>query len=312
MVGDPDGGWSATVPGRPQSAVSGGSDAVSSAVIVDPTDMSFDIYTSTGGGRVFRYGNGGASCQDIGVSLRSSPDIPCLADTVESCFSVASLDVEPVTPNALTVSYGIGVWTVDTATLTPGSNNKRVSDSRGIENLVSRNGAYTSEGFVVAVDDHTAVLITDPDSYPATQTLGLQGSLSAIANGPSVATPGNDLTCVAALGYNVEGGNHPGDPTYPDYSGYSADGGQTRDHFGSLTGTTHPRPLPAGNSALSARAQGETVAQTNLVRLPQNDCAPRHSLGNGDAWQQSASFARFDERDPGAIQFGFQQSLFNS
>ena len=280
---------------------------------VDPTDPS-RVFAMSDDGELYRSTNGGESYDRLGRALRSSPDIPWLAATTESYFSTAQLSIDPFRPDRLTVAQGIGVWNTSASQPTEaqdGDGVTWVSDSVGIEMMVARDAAHTSAGVVVAAEDRTAFLVTDPDETSAQVALGLQQA-SPIANGSSVDTPDNDRSYVAAVSFNYQNGNFAGDPAFPTFSGYSTDGGVSWQRFGSITSGTHPAPLAAGNLAVSNRRPGEAVAETNLVWLPKDDYAPFFSTDNGLTWQQSASFDALDTRDPDRQRFSYQHGHFNS
>jgi hypothetical protein len=166
-------------------------------------------------------------------------------------------------------------------------------DSKGIEEFVSRDAILPPGGkLVVAVEDSTALTVTNPDLFTAKQAT-LQNQL--ISNGTSLdycPNAPNYVVCATADVNRTGTGNN--------YSGFSTDGGTTWQKFagypyspegsyitGNVLGTTVKE---AGTIAVSRRgAWGQ--GSDHLVWIPSNNFPPYYSTNGGASWARSPQFA---------------------
>ncbi len=195
-------------------------------------------------------------------------------------------------------------------------------DAKGIEQLVSSQVIHPPGGKVVlSVFDETSFYIDDPDQFtavpyninhwqPSIPNAG--GAGFGLSTGGGVAFCPNVPSYIANTSANSLTSNP--DLTGNKYAGYSIDGGRNWQLFGSIINNAHPAPLFGGSIAVSARAAGDAVAQTNLVWLPaanpngpQRGFAPFYSSNGGQSWQQSTSFNNL----PGTEQIGGFTRLAN-
>ncbi len=152
-------------------------------------------------------------------------------------------------------------------------------DSKGIEEFVGRDVVLAPGGGdqpIVAMEDGTAFLIENPDTFVALQAhladqhINAGTSLSVCPNDP-------DFIVVACADvYNVG--------SQQDYSGYSTDGGLTWTKFAARAGTPS---VKAGIIAVSRR-NGWAAGSDHLVWYPTGNRAPFWSHDGGQTWTLGA------------------------
>jgi hypothetical protein len=188
-------------------------------------------------------------------------------------------------------------------------------DGKGIEQMVSSHVIYPPGGKpVISFFDETSFFIDNPDQFSAipyninhwlASVPNAGGTPTGLSTGGGLAFAPNAASYLVNTTTNTLTAN--GDATGNKYAGYSINGGRSWQLFASIANNAHPAPLMGGAIAVSARAPGDGVAQTNLVWLPaanpngpQRGFAPFYSTNGGQTWQQSASFVGL----PGAEQIG--------
>ena len=152
-------------------------------------------------------------------------------------------------------------------------------DSKGIEEFVTHDVVLppgSGDQALVAVEDGSAFLIKNPDTFEAVQAT-LQNQL--ISNGTGLAFCPNAGNFVAAVTADV---HHTG--SGKDYSGYSSDAGVTWTPFAS-----RPEGALAGSIAISRR-DGWGHGADHFVWYPLNNRPPFWSVDGGATWTQSNGF----------------------
>ncbi|MFA6286401.1 MAG: sialidase family protein [Opitutaceae bacterium] len=152
-------------------------------------------------------------------------------------------------------------------------------DSKGIEEFVTHDVVLipgSGDRAVVAMEDGSAFLIKNPDTFEATQAT-LQDQL--ISNGTGIAYCPNATNFVAVVTGDV---HHTG--SGKDYSGYSTDGGVTWTQF-----ATRPPGALAGSIAISRR-EGWSTGADHIVWYPLNGKPPFWSVDGGATWTQGKGF----------------------
>ncbi len=159
-------------------------------------------------------------------------------------------------------------------------------DSKGIEEFVTHDAIVPPGGnLVVAVEDSTGLLVSDPNQFTAKQ-INLQDQL--ISNGTGLAYCPNAATYIAAVTADA---NYTGSGAC--YSGYSSDGGSTWTKFGSypynpeLGKTLGTEGF--GTIAVSRR-NGWSLGGDHLVWLPGGSNAPYYSKDGGNSWTRTGTF----------------------
>ncbi len=164
-------------------------------------------------------------------------------------------------------------------------------DSAGIEEFVARDVIIPKGGgdrAIVAVEDATGLVVTNPDTFSAKQ-IPLQTQL--ISNANSVASCPNDPNSLFVSSSDI---NFTGYPVGgQNFSGYSFDGGATWARFGSIPtyvdGNGKTQSMQTGSIAVSRRSVWSAGAD-HLVYLPNYNFAPQYSKDGGKTWAQTASF----------------------
>lgn len=243
-------------------AGSAGNDACST-VAVNPFNTSEIVVQNVGGSFNVSY-NGGASWSgwDGNISLNAT-DIPWL-NSGGGFLSVGATVFDPLVPNELIISDGVGVWntTLPSSSFNPTTTQILNSQSLGIEQLVANTVIAPPGGTpVVGVWDRGFFDLTNlnefPSSYgPANGSFVAGWSLDYVASDPSF------LVGLADWWSTEE-------------SGYSTNGGQTWTPF--------PSFIPGAGSSFI----GGTIAAsstTNFIWAPADGYAPYYTLNGGVTW----------------------------
>jgi Bacterial Ig-like domain/Bacterial Ig domain len=229
-------------------------------VAIDPFDPSH-IVVQTPGGSLEESHNGGATWSGLnwGTQLTAT-DIPWLATTGPG-MSIGGTAFDPLVPNKLWTSSGVGVWNTTLPDYfvwnTPIVWN---SQSVGIEQLCATDLVVAPGGKpVVAAWDFGVFYVDDLHTYPSTH-----GVTTAFAAGWSVDYASTQPSYLVAIA----------DWWGREQSGYSTDGGQTWKIFPSF-------PSFAGQTI------GGTIAAsspTNIIWAPANRYAPYYTQDGGVTW----------------------------
>ena len=231
-------------------------------VAVDPFNPN-EIVTVTGGGNLNISYDGGVTWSGTNWNGElNSTDVPWLANT--GYMSIGGTVFDPLVPNELWVSDGVGVWNT---TNLPTSNfqwNTLVTwndQSAGIEQLVAVEIIVPPGGDpVVASWDRAFFYISDANAYPSTY-----GPVDgAFAAGWSLDYASSDPSFIVGIA----------DWWGTEDSGYSTNGGQTWTLFAS------DAPVAGGEI-------GGTIAAstpTNIIWAPADGNQPYYTLNGGETW----------------------------
>ena len=164
-------------------------------------------------------------------------------------------------------------------------------DSAGIEEFVAHDVILPKGGgdrAIIAVEDATGLVITNPDTFTAKQ-IPLQTQL--ISNGNGVAAVPNDSTGLFVSTSDINFTGYPVGGT--NFSGSSFDGGTTWQRFGSIptfvNGNGQTQQMQTGSIAVSRR-NGWGAGADHLVYLPNYSFVPQYSRDGGQTWKQTTSF----------------------
>ncbi len=243
------------------------------SVAADPFNAN-RLFVFDGGGTPWRSLDGGATWTQLEKD-RTATDVPWLAWTDESYFSIGTVIFDPKVPGRLWAAQGIGVWRAD-----PADSGKTIhwqSVNTGIEQLVTNDVIAPPGGKVVTASWDRAIFYhADNDAYPAqhapTSRFNSAWDLDYSAGHPNfvVATVYDHRQCCSRF-------------AGPDnQSGFSEDGGKTWTVFPAIGAGTLPADLTFGDIAVAA---GDTK---NIVWLPTNDKAPYYTTDRGTTWTKIA------------------------
>ncbi|BDI30479.1 hypothetical protein CCAX7_25300 [Capsulimonas corticalis] len=155
--------------------------------------------------------------------------------------------------------------------------------SQGIEEFVTHDVIMPPGGkTVVAVEDATGLVISDPAQFTATQ-IPLQNQL--ISNGTSVAYCPNNSAYLAVVSADV---NFTGSGL--NYSGYSTDGGTSWHAFGAYPKDPSGNQVNQAGSIAISRRNGWGNGADHLVWLPSQNYPPYYSTDGGSSWRLSTTF----------------------
>jgi len=285
-----------------------------SGIAVDPANAQ-RIFAA-GGSSIARSLNGGSSWTDLGpLQYSSAQPIEWLRP---SSFrpqghydSVSALYMDPA--GVLWIACGNdGILTTTPNDATDSLTNPPIwtSASEGIEEAVSEPSVVPPGGDpVLTVEDETLFTITDPSTYTAQHfPIDLWANNDGLSSSTDSNYAPNQPKYVVEVSANLSEGN----PSLlsSQFSGYSADGGETWQVFPSIAAGTHPCILYFGSIAVSARPAGQEnnpPGTDNLVWIPSNyndfsifaqGPAPFYSKDGGATWTQTTSF----NAAPGALQ----------
>ena len=231
-------------------------------VAVDPSNPS-EIVVQSGGGNIDVSYNAGETWSGFNDTTElSAADVPWLADT-STFMSTGGAVFNPLEPNELISSAGVGVWTTDISTddfnIVPPV--VWTSQSIGIEQLVANEIIVPPGGDpVLASWDRPFFYINDQTESASSYS---PYSGATLAQGWSLDYASSDPSFVVGIAdwYGIED------------SGYSTDGGQTWSVFPSF---------PADNGAV-----GGTIAAsspTDIIWAPSGGIAPYYTLNGGETW----------------------------
>ena len=184
-------------------------------VAVDPFNAN-EIVAQNQGGNLYISYNAGATWSGINYGNQlSSTDIPWLASTGDYMAIGATL-FDPLVPNKLWVSDGIGVWnTTNLPTANFQWNTPVVwhDQSIGIEQLVADAIVVTTSGHpVLASQDRPFIYVDNPDAYTSTygpvmgKTIVAGWSLDYASSNPNFLVGIADYWGVEESGYSADGG----------------------------------------------------------------------------------------------------------
>lgn len=248
-------------------------------VVVNPGNPN-EIAVQSESGQLSVSYDGGATWSGYNANYSlSSSDIPWLG-TTGSWMSTGGTVFNPLNPNQLITSAGVGVWTVviPTSGFTSRTPVLWKSQSIGIEQLVANAVVVPTGGNpILASWDRPFFYIKNTNVYPSTYMPNTGNSLT---EGWSIDYASSDPSFVVGLADNWG----------LEQSGYSTDGGQTWATFASW-------PSGAGS-----RFIGGTIASsspTDIIWAPAGGVAPYYTLNGGRTWNSItlpgiSSWADFD------------------
>ncbi len=231
------------------------------AVAVNPSNPNEVVALNQGGSLDVSY-NAAQTWSGVGAYTRlRSTDIPWLADS-GLYMTIGGLAFDPLNPNELITSAGVGVWNtiVPTANYTWGTPVTWNDQSVGIEQLVANEILVPPGGDpVVASWDRPFFYVSNPEVYPSTYG-PVNGSFAA---GWSLDYASSDPSFIVGIA----------DWWGTEESGYSTNGGRTWTPF-----ATYP-PLPG-------KIGGDIAASTpkNIIWAPSNNSSPFYTDDGGATW----------------------------
>ena len=236
------------------------------AVAINPLNPNEIVASNEGGYLDISY-NGGATWSGTDYASHfSSTDIPWLANAnTSNWMAVGGMAFDPLAPNKLWVSAGVGVWntlnlpTSNFLTTTPVVWNDQ---SIGIEQLVADEIIVPPGGNpVLASQDRAFFYVANPNVYPSTY-----GPVNgAFAAGWSIDYASSTPSFLVGIA----------DYWGAEKSGYSTDGGKSWTPFASF--------LPGAGSSFI----GGTIAAsspTNIIWSPAGGVQPYYTLNGGASW----------------------------
>lgn len=269
-----EGDWQQSTVLRDQNTMTVSVDPFNNDRIIAANDGVLDFVISN---------DGGATWSDLTLD-RSSPEIPWAQRTEESFFTTDEIYFDPSTANRLFSAQGIGFWKADVSPEALADDNVTFEfESRGIEELVTSDIlARPGKPLVTFGWDRTGFIHKDLDQYNAEQifpddfSIGWDGTYRR-NNTDFIATTSADYLPVRGA---------------RNHAGFTTDGGQTWQKFGSIENGTHPAELQYGAIAAS-NVSGEFAE--NLVWLPATDGRPYFSNDNGDTWQLASIWPTYSD-----------------
>lgn len=199
-----------------------------------------------------------------------SNNMPWIAWSENNWFTSGEIIFDPITPNKLWISDGVGVWNVNSINT---NNLNWEENSKGQEHLVSNDLVVNQQGNVVTAHwDRPLFWHDDLDEYP----LQHQPTTRFNSAWDMDVSPTNRNFIVSIIEdhryccYDAEHRN----------SGYSNDGGLTWTKFQTQPDATNVNSI-FGNIAVSA------TDSNNIVWLPTGNQAPYYTNDLGATWQQS-------------------------
>ncbi len=233
-------------------------------VAVDPLNPN-EIVTQDEAGNLNISYNAGATWSGLNDNIQLvSTDISWLA-TTGTWMSIGGTVFNPLVPNELISSAGVGVWTTNirTSGFTSSTSVTWSSQSIGIEQLVANEIIVPPGGDpVLASWDRAFFYISNANVYPATYSPNTGDTLT---DGWSIDYASSDPSFLVGIADNWG----------LEESGYSTNGGQTWTPF--------PSFIPGAGTDFI----GGTIAAsspTNIIWAPAGGVDPYYTLNGGETW----------------------------
>ena len=234
-------------------------DSVAFGVAVDPFNPAHIVAVSSGGGLNESFDSGATwGGWNWYAQLEASDDVPWL-ETSGLYMSATDIVFDPITPNKLYQSAGVGVWNIVLTSPVAGATLHWNSQSAGIENIVPNDIIAPVGGNpIFASWDRAFFEVENLDSY-ATHYSGGDFSM-----GWSLDYASTDPSFIVGIS----------DYWGREHSGYSTDGGQTWHEFAGL-------PSWALNTI-----GGSIAASTplNFIWAASGNVPPAYTLDGGVTW----------------------------
>jgi photosystem II stability/assembly factor-like uncharacterized protein len=232
------------------------------SVSLDPFNVNRVVLAGSGG-YITQTHDGGASWNDIVWAVsREATDIPWLAWTESAYMSNGDMRFDPLVPNKLWFSMGIGVFTT-TLPANP-SSITWASQSRGIEQLVATDITAPPGGKpMVAAWDRPLFYVDHPDVFPSQHgphnqyAILMSWDVDYASSDPAFFTAIIDWWGIEESGYSTDGGHSW--TTFPAFPNW-------------------PEPPIGGAIAAST--------PNNIVWVPSNRKAPYYTKDGGRTWQR--------------------------
>ena len=242
------------------------------SVAIDPSNPSEIVVQGSSGIIAVSYNAGSTWSWNFNIQFSAS-DVPWLA-TTGTYMTIGGTVFDPLVPNELIASAGVGVWTttLPTANFSTSTPVVWTSQSIGIEQLVANEIVVPPGGDpVLASWDRPFFYISNENAYPSSYS---PNTGSTLAEGWSVDYASSDPTFVVGIAdwYGIE------------QSGYSTNGGQSWTVFPSF-------PAVDGeyiDGTLTSQQQfGGTIAAStpeNIIWAPSGGVDPYYTLNGGETW----------------------------
>lgn len=256
---------------------------------VDPQDATHAIATlpafNVSGSGVYQTNSTGGSWSGLSVTL-SSTNIPWVTTTDEPLyFSTASLHFDGTVKSRVWLPQGLGAWRADA----PSSSAITFNDvSIGLDTPIGVDVIAPSGVAITGIEDREGFYHSNPDGYP-TRTL-----IDTVGTSPQLFT-GNSLDYSAGTPGYIAVAEAQNNGTFVIRGGYSTNGGQTFQTFGS-----YPAQGIGGNIAVSASSTSNLAwvpTDTSFLGKLANGSAdpngpggyfPYYSSDGGASWHQSS------------------------
>lgn len=238
------------------------------SVAVDPANANH-VVVASGGAALLITSDGGTTWAfatakaPVGAGNRIATDIPWLAWTEETYLSNGDMQFDPSGTNKLYFAQGIGVWYTNPPSVS--APHDWISQSKGIEQLVSNHILASPGGKTLYLAwDRPIFTVNNPDVFPTQHGPNKKHS---ILMGWDADYSLSDGKFIVAL---MNWWNR-------DESGYSTDGGETWNKFGSVP----PEVLVSGG-----KVGGGIAVSTpdNIVWVSNNRGNPWYTKDRGATW----------------------------
>lgn len=232
------------------------------SITINPQNPLHVVLGSAWGNVIQSFNGGDTWSATIWTSTRVSPTIPWLAWTKEESMSNGTIQFDPLVPNKLWFSQGIGVWTT---TLTPTTSQVTwTANSTGIEQIVANEVHALANGSVALAGwDRGFFVSANSDVFPARHYPTKNVSVS---HGWAIDSSPIDPKFIVGIASN-DAYNQNED------SGFSLDSGLTWSKFATL---------PAwGADARGTIAVGNSQ---NIVWVPSGQRQPYFTKNRGGSW----------------------------
>ncbi len=240
-------------------------------IAIDPFDVDRVLIFSYGYSDTYRTTNASATnpTWDYISMTRSAQNIPWMAWTETTWFTLGEIKFDPIIEDKIWVSWGTGTFYI----IEDGSNNHTwIEESTGQEHLVSNDVISFSNGNKLTAHWDFPVFLHNPSNdYPTTHKPSSRfNSCWDLAQSPT------DENFVVAL---IEDNRYCCWDDQTRNTSYSSDGGESWTKFASQPGDDFD--LHFGQLAVSAEDND------NIIWLPGGNRSPFYTTDKGNSWTES-------------------------